>query len=96
MKLKVLAVIVGISLGAVAAQEQPEQYPGQHDHAAPPADWFCSGAPNTPADHKCACKNMPKDPKDPVCAVYENADDPACGAYCHREKCACKSSCPDT
>lgn len=35
-------------LGALRfAQDQqrpPEQYPGQRDHAAPPAEWFCSGA----------------------------------------------------
>jgi hypothetical protein len=96
MKLKLAAILLGVSLGVVLAQEKPEQYPGQKDHAAPPDNWFCSGAPNTPADHKCACKNMPKDPKDPICAVYENEDDPQCSSWCHREKCACKASCPDT
>lgn len=96
MKLKMAAVLIGLSLGIVAAQEKPEQYPGQKDHAEPPKDWVCSGAPNTPADHKCACSNMPKDSKDPICAVYENQDDPQCSVYCHKDHCACKSSCPDT
>jgi len=91
-------ILAGMMLGAALAlaQEKPEQYPGQKDHAKPPDDWFCSAGANTPADHKCACKNMPKDPKDPICAVYENEDDPQCSAYCHKDHCACKSLCPDT
>lgn len=96
MKTWIAAALVGMSLGIVAAQQAPEQYPGQRDHAMPPEGWECNGAPGTPADHKCACSNMPKDSKDPICAVFENADDPKCSVYCHKDHCACKSPCPDT
>lgn len=96
MKLKLLAVLLGLSLGVVIAQETPEQYPGQKDHAKPPKDYACTGGPETPIAHRCKCKNMPKDKDDPVCKTYEAEDDAACFSYCHKEHCSCKSSCPDT
>jgi hypothetical protein len=88
--------LVAFAIGAVIAQDTPEQYPGQHEHATPPKGWFCAAGDDIPPDHRCACKNMPKDDDDPICKVYENEDDPQCSVYCHKDHCACKSSCPDS
>lgn len=45
--------------------QEPEPYPGQRDHARPPADWFCSREATDKA-HWCLCSGMQENPKCPM------------------------------
>jgi hypothetical protein len=66
--------------------DQPEAYPGQHDHAVPPEGWQCMRAPadlQGDQDHWCSCERT-CDQETQV--VHE---DKKCAVYCHMDHCTC-------
>lgn len=105
MKLKVAAILLGISLGVTFAQEKPEQYPGQKDHAEPPANYFCDHVGDRA--HRCDCPGMTPDPMcktpapmpedDPNTEEDESQPTPQesskCSSFCWRDHCHCHQAC---
>jgi hypothetical protein len=95
---------VAVDLAAVAAMEStpqaPEQYPGQHEHARPPEDFYCSDHPNAPKDHACACQRKCSKPLDDegneIPGPLVEGEDPKCSVYCHKDKCSCSTKCGQT
>ena len=79
------ALILGFSLQSV---EQPEDYPGQHQHALPPEGWYCSATAKD-APHKCQCKRMAAGQD---CETI-TAEDPQCKVWCHADRCRCPVHC---
>ena len=67
--------------------DEPEAFPGQHDHATPPEGWQCV---RPPADlkgdqsHWCSCERV-CDQETQV--VHE---DMKCAVYCHMDHCTCE------
>lgn len=98
----------GVLLGAslALAQGPAEPYPGQRNHAEPPAGWTCSREAEDPA-HLCFCSGMQRN-DDPMCHkpdvddpnTEEDESQPAqppedahCKTYCWRSYCTCKQFC---
>ena len=66
--------------------DEPEAYPGQHDHVVPPDGWQCMRPPTDLSgdqDHWCACERT-CDTETQV--VHE---DKRCAVYCHMDHCTC-------
>lgn len=77
-----LAVLAAV---AVTAQVAQEPYPGQSQHAEPPAGWQCQNQNyelSVPPDHVCSCERMRKEDGTMV-------EDQQCKVYCHMDHCAC-------
>lgn len=69
-------------------QTTPEDYPGQRDHAMPPAGWMCMPQNyelNVPPDHACNCERS----CDETGKVVE---DRKCKVWCHADHCSCTIS----
>lgn len=98
MKLITSSVILGVFFGFAAAQQAPEQYPGQSRHAEPPADYFCEQVGDRA--HRCDCPGMQHDPMCKTPPKVDNEEDaPApeesgkCSVYCWASHCHCKKAC---
>jgi len=75
------------------AQTPTEQYPGQHDHAAPPEGWMCEHQNyelSVPRDHMCSCERMFSEEENRV------IEDKQCSVYCHMDHCTCPINDPRT
>lgn len=85
--------MAALMVGALLAQgaQQPEPYPGSRNHEDPPKGWFCTPKA-VQVSHRCACKNMAKDPDDPVCQS-DTQEDPVCKVWCHKDHCMCQLAC---
>ena len=69
--------------------QQPEDYPGQANHATPPEGWMCQPQNielSVPADHVCNCERMYDAETNRV------IEDATCSVYCHMDHCACAIS----
>jgi len=89
-------VILIVVLASAAFAQQREQYPGQSEHGAPPAGWYCTNHPNADANHKCGCvrKCVPElDEEGNPTGKDVVQEDAKCGAYCHADHCACPIKC---
>lgn len=67
--------------------QPPEAYPGQHEHARPPEDFFCkrqTTALDVPPEQACTCERM-FSPDDPNVVL----EDRHCTVWCHADKYAC-------
>lgn len=90
-------LVQALAISAMAMQ-QPEQYPGQRDHAQPPPDVFCSPKGHKPGPGErmieCACEKTctASDPQNPLGPRYV-IEDPKCSVYCWKSACKCKASC---
>ena len=71
--------------------DEPEAFPGQHDHATPPDGWQCERAPSDLGGHDpnsdptkwCSCeRNCDVETQ----VVHEDMD---CKVYCHMDHCTC-------
>lgn len=92
------AVMLGLALGVLAAQQKPEQYPGQSEHKEPPADYFCQQVGDKA--HRCDCPGMTRDPmckkgpegpeEEPEIPLEESQK---CSSYCWKDHCRCKRAC---
>lgn len=74
--------------------QTPEPYPGQGQHAEPPAGWVCEHQNfdlSVPQAHVCACERGCDD----TGVLHE---DQSCKVYCHADHCHCpmqhKDLCP--
>lgn len=88
-------LLVALLTFAVGQAPPPEAYPGQANHAEPPAGWFCRSDDKRPA-HKCTCKKMSKaTAEDPKCeeTPIEPPEDRTCTVWCHKDHCLCKVEC---
>jgi hypothetical protein len=89
-----LRIITTVLLGFAVLAQQPEPYPGQNQHAEPPAGWVCQHQNyelSVPPDHACACERG----CDEQGVLHE---DKQCKVYCHADHCTCqiahKDLCP--
>ena len=84
--------LIGLVLFGIAVMaQQPDPSQPFPNHEEPPPGWFCT-ADARQADHKCACRNMPKEPNDPVCHS-ETQEDATCKVFCHADHCRCQMKC---
>ena len=64
----------------------PEDYPGQSNHAAPPAGWMCEPQNyelSVPPEHACTCERMCDSETGKV------IEDKRCKVWCHPDACKC-------
>jgi hypothetical protein len=94
-----LAVVGRLSMIPLAQPPAPEAYPGQSEHAKPPADWFCSRHPNVSKDdaHYCDCYRECKEEQNEdgttrIAPVESNK----CKVWCHQDHCSCPTQCDTT
>lgn len=82
----VLFVGAATTWGQRPKENEPEQYPGQHQHARPPEGYRCSNRWNAPKNQKCDCRIICviKDGQ----LVVDRAE--GCSSYCwEKEFCFC-------
>jgi hypothetical protein len=84
------SAILLVALLALGAQQSNEAYPGQSNHAEPPAGWMCHRPPvdlSGDQSHWCSCERS----CDPETQVVHT--DKRCATYCWEKKsCACGMS----
>lgn len=94
--------VLALSVGVYAGQRsEPEQYPGQHNHAEPPKDYYCSNHQDADKAHVCFCPGMVADPMcrttpgepPPEPPSDEELRDGKCSVWCYRDRCRCKMEC---
>ena len=69
-----------------STDDEPEQYPGQHDHAQPPEGWMCHQPPidlSGDQTHWCSCERSCDEETQ---VVHE---DEKCTTNCHSDHCKC-------
>lgn len=85
-----MKILLGLVLAAVLVAQQPDEpYPGQGNHAQPPAGWYCEHqnvALSVPPAHACSCERMCDD------ATGKVIEDKQCTVWCHGDSCKCDMS----
>lgn len=84
--MRTILVVLVLALGVL---QDPERYPGQHNHDAPPAGWMCEPQNielSVPPDHACNCERMYDE------GTKRVIEDSRCAVYCHMDHCSCRIS----
>lgn len=82
-----MRTLIFVLLLALQTVTQPEDYPGQHDHAQPPDGWMCEHQNyelSVPPAHACNCERS--------CDTESGRviEDKQCKVYCHMDHCHCQ------
>ena len=69
--------------------DEPEAYPGQHDHAQPPDGWTCHMPPADLSGDQAHWCNCERSCDQETQVIHE---DKQCKTFCHGDHCTCPMS----